>query len=256
MHKTFKKESAFTLSEVILVFFIIGIIVTITLKVIQDTTTAKLNKYMYYSAFTNLTAAVSKLIDQGCNDYDTSAVSGCVAGKLPTQGHTTSDSRGLCDRLAETFNTVDTVNCTYGSSGTNTTNPNFTVTNGMKFYNFGVNVNASNLFTPVYIDIDGPKRKKEVDKDLMQFNINTDGTVRPIYNTAGANNTKYLSASVKYINSSGVVVWVVTNVNYQTAVCSATGKYDSTTNCTQATDCVSNDCKIIVNKPGFMFFTK
>ncbi|MDD3436575.1 MAG: type II secretion system protein, partial [Candidatus Gastranaerophilales bacterium] len=58
------KKNAFTFAEVLLVMTIVAIIAVLTFKV-QKSQNDYLNKYMYYSAFTNLKDGVGELVAKG-----------------------------------------------------------------------------------------------------------------------------------------------------------------------------------------------
>ena len=247
-------NKAFTIAELMIVLVIIGIISTATYKIIQSKASYFRTKYMAYSAFTNLKNGVNELIAAGCNS---SAVTMCpTPGKavLPILGHdaASAPALGLCDRLAnDVFNTIGLTNCALTtSSGFNSTNANFKTTNGMSFYNFGSNPDAiTNLYT-VYIDIDGSANgNSSTTKDILTFTIGNDGTVLPAYNSVGATNNAYLSASVMYTNSSGNYTWVDNGANYQTAYCDVNGTYPPNNLCAKAAACTTNTCTLSIDKP-------
>lgn len=183
----------------------------------------------------------------------------------------------LCNELSNLLNTVGTVDCSKtitGAPGTFTSaNANFTTTNGMRFFNFGSTPAGTSdplvkLFT-VYIDIDGPKRNSVLNEDVMKFNLYTNGVVLPDYDSIGANDPNYLSASVKYWETAtNKYEELLTSVSYREAYCKAKLVPSiTTTYCnvsppsyptkTYAADpkCPNNnyECKVTINQPGFAF---
>lgn len=275
MKKNCKKIKAFTLAEMAVVFMILGLIATATFTITKSKSNYYLNKFMYYSAFNNLQKGIEELAAAGCSDDDLLTTPSphpyCATRySLPLIGHN-GTLRGLCDRLAaEEFNTVGTIDCTKtitGNPGTFTlANANFTTTNGMRFFNFGSTPTA-NAYT-VYIDIDGPKRNAILNEDVMKFNVYTNGTFLPAPNSIGANDANYLSASVKYWDSSiNKYSCPLTSVSYREASCEANkaplidATYCSSTNSSPYparpvyTNCSNGtyDCKLIIHEPGFRF---
>lgn len=273
-----KKLRAFTLAEMAVVFMILGLIATATFKITKSNSTYYLNKFMYYAAFNNLQKGVEELVAVGCSTADLNATPSpyCTTPySLPVIGHN-GTSRGLCDRLAEEeFNTIGSVACNQAASlddntDFKTTTPNFTTTNGMRFFNFGSTPAGTSdplvkLFT-VYIDIDGPKRNSVLNEDVMKFNVYTNGVVLPDYDSIGANDPNYLSASVKYWETAtNKYEELLTSVSYREAYCKAKLVPSiSTTYCTAPSSyptytadpkCPNNnyECKVTINQPGFAF---
>lgn len=157
---------------------------------------------------------------------------------MPTTTPTTRPYRGFCDRFArEEINVTGAIDCTLTASDTTTfrtETPNFVSTNGARFFNFGsartgqTAMTATGYYT-VYIDIDGRKRNGRLtesvsgrkDVDVIKFYISMNGeTVVPDPNSIAANDTDYLTASVKYLNGTAYT-YVLTGVDYRTAICGA-----------------------------------
>lgn len=272
MNKFSKKIKAFTVAEILIVIMIVGIIAIGFINAAKTGITYYLNKFNYYYAFTNLTNGVAELAAAGCTSADNSA-GYCAAesGVTPSLAYpAAAPDRGFCYRLADIYNTVGNVQCdsttvpeisidaenVANTAYFPTRTPNFKVSNGLSFYNFGTDSTSSNY--TVYLDIDGPKRKSVLNTDVMPFIVNTSGTVTPYYLSPGANSTNYLSASVYYTDSNNNTIWVpgATSVSYYEAVCLKDGSYNGTscTAPTQATACSSNSCSVIINKPGFSMF--
>lgn len=167
---------------------------------------------------------------------------------LPIWNHTNPPSpqstpatvadRGFCDRfVVEEINVTGTVDCTLSISSEtgqfDSAHTNFTSTNGARFFNFGAlpanetTAKTSSDFYTVYIDIDGPKRNGSMtesatgkkDADVIKFYISMDGnTVVPDPNSIAANDTDYLTGSVKYLSGTNYI-YPMTGVNYRKALC-------------------------------------
>lgn len=287
MKNFFRRIKAFTLAELAIVFMILALIAAVTYKVTQQRSDYYLNRFMYYSAFTNLQKGIEELVAVGCTDAptptDDMSKGYCKITKysLPIYGHNTDDSRALCDRLAEEeFNTIGSVTCSQvgnlsDSTDFATATPNFTTTNGMKFFNLGsspADTSDANikLFT-VYVDIDGKKRNSKLNEDIMKFNIYTNGVVLPDYDSIGANDPNYLSTAIKYWDSTtSKYAWLLTSIPYREAICKANLRpaisspsyctaappsYPSKTYATADPKCPDsgNTCSVVVSQPGFIF---
>lgn len=264
-----RNKKAFTLAEVMVALVVMSIVLAVTIK-INKSRTDYFNKFMTYAALSDLKSGAGVLLSDGCTSSDTTACPTKGNKTLPLKGQA-SDSLGLCYRLVDAFNTIGTTDCTQtASDGTNfsTAVPNFKLSNGIAFYNFGSNA-TSGLYT-VYVDLDGQRTgsKNTLGQDVLKFTIRTTdagttpnnfaGEVLPYYNSGSATGsvaatqTSYLSASVRY-RSGGNYVMVDNGVSYYTATCDATGAYNGTACATQThTDnCVSNVCEVVINKPGY-----
>lgn len=238
MKISLKKNLAMTLSEVMIVFLIIGIIAALTSIAINKATTKTTNKYMTTAALVELKQALGDII---ADDSDST---------LPTTGPE------LCDLLTNTFNTVGTISRTSTtSSGFNDTNFNFKTTNGMRFYHVGANVDANGDFY-IYVDIDGANRKSVLNEDIIKFQIHRNGAVYPAYDSIAATSTDYLTASSKYtVAANSSTDWVVLATNYRDAICKSglgIGTYctapppiSANTNCTNGTWI----CELVLQKP-------
>lgn len=262
MNKKLNQKKGFTLAEIMIVFFIIGIIAAVTLKPVNDNSVAHINKFMYYSAFTNLKMAVARMLYDGCTPAEYTSTL-CATGQLPKQ--LVSGGRGFCERLAEMYNIVGNPNCSQLTSSAPFTNPTFKTSNSMKFF---MNNPDANGYT-IYVDIDGDRRSGKANEDVLPFFVYFDGTVLPLAGSNADDNTQYLSATVRYIDSSGNKAvlssgsTVYSGVSYRKAICAA-AQLDSTKLASYCAgyyingNCQSENwqCRIIINKPGYMFFTR
>lgn len=271
--KWYKK--AFTVAEVMMALLIISVLAIVLIKDVQLKRSQFLNNFMAYSAFTNFNDNVQILVRDGCTDAEVTATLCAEKNSLPNKA--VSSGRGLCERLADNFNIIGNAHCAStgnpstdpsvivgGTTDFSSLNPNFTVSNGMKFYNLQtdpVQVNISNLLYTVYVDIDGSQRKSKLGDDVIQFNIRTDGVILPAYDTTAANTTGYLSASIKYFDKDAdppafVFVSGTNNLNYQSAYCGAKGQYfnhscSANTYYTGTCIDVSKACTVVINRPTF-----
>lgn len=181
---------------------------------------------------------------------------------LPDKGYV-GDGSGLSEKFASMLNLMGniTIDATTPGSPTDFSSltPNFTSTNGAKYYNLGATHTTSASSNPseeiytIYIDIDGTKGKSKLNEDVMKFTVDRTGLVLPAVDSKGATDTKYLSASIKYKNASGVISWIARDIPYQQAACSV-GDILDTTYCgsyTKLPACsvANTTCTTIVNVP-------
>lgn len=277
MKKNFIKKNAFTLMEIMIVFLIIGIVSAVTIDINRSVVNFR-SKYMYFSAFTNLTQAVAELTTEGCTSTDTAVCPTLNSKSLPIVGHNTSLT-GFCDRLSTVFNVLDvdaTTNATPDCSialpaatGFDTRVPNIVTRNDTRYFNLSANP-VGGVYT-VYVDVNGEKGDHVLGIDVIPIMVNTAGNVYPFYSSANASlsiaatDTDYLTASVKYsvpvVDVNGVTTgfndtWVEQGVNYLTAICSLNGTYygtacESTTNYTNnCAPAKGHECEIEINKPS------
>lgn len=242
-------RKAFTLAEIALVFLVISIVVTVSIKLTKIKTTYYLNKYMYYSAFNGLTQAVATIK---------------AAGTFPTVGNNASPP-GLCQATSDIMNTVGTVDCTQTANDSTTfktATPNFITTNGMRFFNFGTASSGTPAYFTVYVDIDGSTRNAALDTDVMKFRIYTSGDLLPEPSLKGATNTGYMTASVRYLDASSNYVYIssLAGVNYITATCKAgIAQTIDSGYCgaiTQDATCTTNTCEVVPDKPRYSILQK
>jgi len=262
------KLTAFTLAELLVVFVIIGVILSATAGIYKaQLKVAK--KYQYYAAFTNLKHATAEIIADGF-DTDTTLPIKTIVKYLPDKGNfdntaTQPDglSNGLCQRISNLINTVGTVNCNL----TKTTEPfakseaNFIATNGIRFFNFGVanhtnsapNADATDFFI-VYVDIDGDKGTGMLNDDVHAFKIYRSNQVIPYYNN-DANSagmlTEFASTTLRYENAGNYVL-IDTGVPYLEAACHAgviSGDDCPVAWAVKDTLCDTNVCEVVINRP-------
>lgn len=243
-----------------------------------DNTVAKNNAWNNYQSlhntyldlFNNLgtepnapttTAPTKPTLEEPVAPVDPGPATGTPEPILPSTG------LSLCNRFTTTLNTVGAISCANVATSTfDDTNVNFTSSNGVKYYNMGANPTnlSSNDLTEqvytIYIDIDGNRGKSNLNEDVMAFTMDRAGLVLPLANSKGANDTNYLSTSIKYTNSSGTVSWLSRNVPYRQAICQS-GEYTNSNYCgaqstyttaySKRSECnVANaKCEVVINKP-------
>lgn len=262
MNRLCKKIKAYTMAEVMVVMTVIGII-SLALYGTMKAQTNSATRYQYYAAFMNLKQAVGEIVADG---YTLTGSTNTVKELSQKGNYANTDAsfaRGFCQKLTDIMNTVGTINCaTATSSGFTAANANFATSNGMFYYNLGLDP-SSNIYN-VFIDINGTKGDYTEGKDVMRFYVNVNGEVYPYYTgnnnvSRGANNTDYLAASVQYRDTDGSLVVVERGVPYRNAVCDATNAY-STMGCAGAagnyptcnqTTHPGRYCEVVVAKPGF-----
>jgi len=263
------KLFAFTLAELMVIFFIIGVVVASTASIYTSQIDVA-KKYQYYAALSNTIQDISEIL---AAQYDTDPAGPptppAFVKYLPIKGNYVNAAQpdglnnGLCQRFSELINTIGAIDCTLTkSSGTFAlTDANFVATNGMRFFNFGTDpvltsgphVDTNDYFT-VYIDIDGPNGSGTLDKDVMGFKIYRGGLVLPTRDSAGGNSTKYMKATVRYGTSPSYTL-LDTGVPYLEAACHA-GKLTGATDCPAVWNSISgpcspapSTCEVVINKP-------
>lgn len=304
--KNSSKKTAFTLAEIMIALFISAIIAMIFLKSIRTGINHYTNNLMAYAALNGLSTAAYDMAQLGCISSDTLAAAAydkaaspthpyCLStpGLLPIWNHTNPPSpqstpatianRGFCDRfVVEEMNVTGAVDCTLAatdSTAFSSATPNFTTTNGMRFFNFGAlpanetTAKTATDFYTVYIDIDGPKRSGRLtpttgnkDVDVIKFYVSMDGnTVVPDPNSIAANDTDYLTASVRYLDGTKYV-YPLTGVKYREAICAvnpavpqaitAVSDYCSAAHgystYAQISACASHTCEFELDEPGLL----
>lgn len=288
------KKAAFSLAEIMIVLMIVAFIAWPFIQAAKKGTRHYTNSLFTYSAFDSLTNAAYDMSQIGCTVTDmgtTSPYPYCngttgvaSTGFIPWYIHTTDGSnpnRGFCDRLAnDEFNSIGgSINCSNSptiTSGVLSGSANFITTNGMRFYFAASGTpnpsakSATGVYT-LYVDIDGSKRNSRTtesgtgrkDVDVVKFLVKMDGTVVPDPDSIAANDTDYLSVSVRYMGSTDYV-YVMTNAPYRQAACNADPTKPQaivSDYCTaahgysvysQAAICTTNACEIVIEKPGMM----
>lgn len=234
-----RQNVAFSLAEILIVLIIVSFLAIILVRAYRKTTINYTTNLMSYAAYNALNNGAYDLAQRGCSATDMGSTSphpycggtigSASTGFLPAYA-VTSDSRGFCNRfVAEEINTVGAVDCS--QTATDTTDfknatPNFTTSNGMRFFNFGsnpANVNYSTLNTTqdvyysVYVDLDGSAGRGIYNQDVMKFLIGMDGTVlvAPYANF-------WLASSVKYTDNNGKEVIELPGAVYRKAICTYT----------------------------------
>lgn len=261
MNKTIQKQKGFTLSEMMIVITIIAIVTIISIR-IQKSRSNYETKFMTYSAYMNLKHAIGEVVADGWKDAGgTSQV-----GVPDIWNSTTSPHFGFCQRLGVpdvtscnncgVFNTTAAANCGLGTSADGTVSgatPDFITTNGQRYFH-------GTTTTPytIYIDINGTKGSGTLNSDILKFYVTASGIVYPDQTSAAATNPNYLSAAIRYRDSSGNQVVVSQGVSLLSATCDATGTYfgnactpssNYTTYCKTST--TGNTCEVIIERPGF-----
>ncbi len=259
INKISLKKFAFSLAEVTLVFAIIAVITTVSLKINKSRVNYAKNHFCY-AAYKNLALAVEELISEGCtqNDIDSGY---CTSMKtMPIIGHN-AESRGLCDRLSKTYNMIGATNCTLtATSNFSTATPNFITSNGMRFFNLGSNavLSGSNYYYNLYIDIDEKKGKADINEDVNKFLFLTNGTI--LLSIPQANDTNYLKVNVVY-GDSGAGTEVAHGTSFAAGYCASLNatKYAQQPYASYCADagksnnalCTTHECRIELIKPGF-----
>lgn len=234
-----KNKNGFTLIEILIVFILFGIIASIVTSASRLVANKTANSQMTYTIFTGLKKGVGEYI----------AEKGLI-----------ESSADLCTALADSFNTIGTINCPATEHDIDASTPNFTIKNGAVFYNFGSTSTTSNgsTYYTIYVDIDGPNRRSgTLNDDLISFIINKYGEVLPT--GVASTNSQYLTAGYKYLKTvtepGGQKVssweWANTNLPYKEAICKSGIKLQTKGYCSNASNeavdsshCGTTPCQI------------
>lgn len=136
------KKKAFTLSEVLITLAVIGIVMAITIPVINNTRPNK-DKVFFHKALMSVQQGLDKI------DFPEDSFDRTYWGE--------NDSSFFCESFAEVLNTSGKVHC----SGTSSyDSPNFITTDGVRFWGFEGPFSADKR--TVYVDRKFTKKEKDV----------------------------------------------------------------------------------------------
>lgn len=252
-----KIKKAFTVMEVSVIISILAFLMIFIIKVTKERTEFR-NKVQSYSALKNLKQVIGEVVATGY--VDPGDASGKIQKILPPTAHT-ADLKGYCDLAADNINILGTVNCTYTTtSGFNSGNANFTLSNGQRYYNFGSNLSGG--MVSVYVDINGANDNSVLNKDIIAFDVYQNGLVLPKSDSIAATNIKYLNA---YYEVRTVADWALVSksakMTFRQALCES-GNLDSAIAATYCSgvpvsaSCTgANVCQFVLMEPlqsGFM----
>jgi len=155
-------KRAFSLAEVLITLTIAGVIAMVTIPVI--TRSFEENQVtLYKSAFKTVESVISELTND-INLYP--------AGNF-YYNSTNTLANYFCNNFKDKINVISTANC---DSYTPYTAPNFTTSNGMRW--FGFNNNFSTSVANVWVDVDGAsKGTSTVGTDVLRIYITSNGKV-------------------------------------------------------------------------------
>ena len=292
MKKNINKLSGFTLAELMVVFAIIAVVATATIG-IYKTQLNIARRYQYYAAFTTLKKAIGNIVADGSIQNSAAAApldlviekllpalanSDTTAAKLYSDGTHKSTNNGLCQRMVDVLNTVGPVDCSLIKfmNPFLATEANMTLTNGMRYFNLGSNPigSGASAYYYVIVDMNGAagagllpqmaKRYTDNDIDVLPFKVYRTGQVLPMLDTGNlVPYTSYMSASVSYVDDSGVTQWIsaLRSTPYLTAACGAgqatgvsdCGALQKDVNCCTQSICIGGErqCSVTINKPKF-----
>ena len=141
-------KKGFTIAETVLTMAILGVIAAVTIPIIND---AQPNKdiVMYNKALSSMQTAVGEVINKS---FDI-AIDAGVSEYNPELFLANIPANTLCQELANSLNTQGDINCSNQKDGENFVssfeNPNFTTTDGLKFWNLEGN--------GLFVGVDGDK---------------------------------------------------------------------------------------------------
>ena len=127
-------KKGYTLSEVLVVLLVLGIIAAFIIPAVMRTAPER-NTLLYKKSFYALQEASSKLINDPAKYPEGVARAGAAGAAGNIQGlYSDYNAQTFCEDLAETMNIIGDFSC--NSGGANGL-PNFTTTNGVKWWNVG-----------------------------------------------------------------------------------------------------------------------
>jgi hypothetical protein len=261
-HKVFRKL-AFSIAEVMLVCFIVGIVSILFMRIASSKDTYAI-KMMYYSANKNLKQAIDYVQAIGYKADDGSSVY-----KFQDTGNK------FCNYLKDVYNIVGTENCAATASSTDfvkgkspAPTPSFKLSNNVTFYNVGANlVNktaSTDGYYDIFVDVNGPDKGDNVlNADVFEFYVTPSAKYYPAPNSMPANDPTFISAYVNYLDSSEKPHQFDLRVPYLKAycesgtvetqlfntLCTAKGYSVNTTYCSSSPS--ENTCAPSLNMPGY-----
>ena len=270
------------------VFFVMGVVAAASVGVYRAQLGVS-DSYSYYAAFSNLKLAMGELIAVG-TIHNAAAVPPAdlvMDVMLPDAANRTyvaafSDLKhkdtynGLCQRFTEIVNVVGAVDCTKtrATSPFASTDANFIVSNGVRYFNFGrdpvppdpADPTHLNDYYTIYVDINGELGSgisglySNNSVDVVPFIVLRTGQVIPGLDSANLGPSKsYLKASVKY-NDGVSDIWLEKSVAYLDAACHAgivvapycpAAALPIADECCNTATCAAGKypCEVIINKP-------
>jgi Tfp pilus assembly protein PilE len=268
LNKCFKKpigfkKIAFSLAEVMLVCFIIGIVSVVSIRIASSRKTYAI-KMMYFAANKNLKQAADYAQAMGYKADD-----GSVVYKFPDTGNK------FCNYLKDIFNIVETENCSATASAGDfvkgkspAPTPSFRLSNDVTFYNVGSNVinktGSTDGYYDLFIDVNGQDKGDNVlNADVFEFYVTPSAKFYPSQSSAPANNSSFITAHVNYLDSNEKVQRFDLRAPYLRAICesgsvetqlfntlcTANGYSVNTTYC--STSMSQNTCAFALNMPGY-----
>lgn len=258
-----KRLIAFTLSELMVVFFIIGVIAVTTIQLSKSQLNIAV-KYQYSAVFKNLKHAIGEIIVDGAMRDDLATIDKL----LPDVGTRTDATHplheGLCQRVTNMVNIIGTADCSLTKAAVNpftAAQANFIASNGVRYFNFGAaptldggGDHSKDYFT-VYVDIDGVAKNGTLNVDVLGFKIYRTGQVIPISTSVGGTSTSYMTASLYYddfTSGNRVVTWIEKSVSFFDASCHAgdiAGSDCPAGSLPKNALCTSNICTVVINSP-------
>ena len=154
-------KKGYTLSEVLVVLLVLGIIAAFIIPAVMRTAPER-NTLLYKKTFYALQEASSKLINdpakypEGVARADATGPAGNIQGL-----YSDYDARTFCEDLAETMNIIGDASCTgAGANGS----PNFTTTNGVIWWNIGGS-NFNNGIKDISVQCSGTEYRIRIFED-------------------------------------------------------------------------------------------
>lgn len=182
-------KKGFTLSETLVSLVVIGIIAAVLIPVLNNVRPDK-DRLLYKKALYTMQNAIATAIND--NTINASNTSAFWAGDEV-------QPQDFCNNIADTMNVVGAVNC--GNIGSSTT-PNFTTSNGSKWWGLGGS-DPADKFTltgakstkVITVDVNGNSGENQDNVDQLKLKVRYDGRVTT--DTSWTKENEYLSDSLK-----------------------------------------------------------
>ncbi|MFA6988538.1 MAG: type II secretion system protein [Candidatus Gastranaerophilaceae bacterium] len=158
-------KKAFTLAEVLITLALIGVISSIIIPALMNSLPNN-NKYLYRAAYRTVEQVLSDLINNGSLYSDA----------LNNGFKNTTDATYFCDNFTNEVNLINSTDCAnVRTPSANPTVPNFTTSNGMRWWGF---VNTFATTANIWVDVDGAnKGKNTISSDILRINIQQLGKI-------------------------------------------------------------------------------
>ena len=228
-HNSLAKALAFTLAETLVVMGIIGVVAALTIPNLNQSTGDREKVARLKKAYANLEDAYGRA----------TAVYGPIEEWVVNDTEQEDRQKRASERFAEFMKISKT--CEDGAgcfSDDITTGLSYILADGTSFSIIEVNthysgsfVSGDNTIALLSVDIDGPKGKNELGKDIFMFAIYKDGLFPNLGNQENNEYLRELDISDENFDIYGATEWVIKNGNMDYLKCPDELDWDTKTSC-------------------------